>query len=220
MAGLLNQDRRRRAKDERAERQRRLLEAAQKAVLSRPYTELELDSLDRSAGLRQGAASMYFGSLEGVVIRMFREELGDWLNKLEERLSALTEPIQVNAAAELIADTLRGRLLLRRIIAVLPVALERRTVEMDLVLDLERWRLERLSRAAAVLARSCTTLTLEAALTLLRRACLLAAAVEPLANPPSGMALATNDLDLARLYPESEAELRDLLMGAAAKPEP
>ncbi len=219
MAGLLDQDRRRRAKNERSERQLRLLEAARKALLSRPYTELELDSLDRAAGLRQGAASMYFGSLEGVVIRLLREELDDWLNDLEQRLGALTGSIRTEEAAELTADTLVGRRLLRKILAVLPVALERRTVEMGLVQDLERWRLERLSHTADALADRCATLTPEAALTLLRRACLLVAAVEPLANPPSGMAIASNDPDLVPLYPDSETELQRLLLASVAAPE-
>lgn len=212
MAGLLDPERRKKARRERGERKQRLLQAARQSILSRPYTELTLESLDRSAGLREGAASMYFGSLEGLVLRLLRDELEDWLAAVENGLrTAEEEGRHLPELADLLATTLSGRRLLRRLLALLPLALDRRTVEMDGVHDMELWRFGRLTEAGQALVRSYRGLTPVEARDLLRRALVLAAAVEPLAQPPSGMALASSDPDLAPLYPDSETELRMLL---------
>lgn len=211
MAGLLDPERRRKARRERGERKQRLLQAARQSILSRPYTELTLESLDRSAGLREGAASMYFGSLEGLVLRLLRDELEDWLAGVEAEVRKAEEGRQFPELAELLATSLAGRRLLRRLLALLPLALDRRTVEMDGVHDVELWRLGRLTEAGELLARRYPALPPAEARDLLRRALVLSAAVEPLAQPPSGMALAISDPDLAPLYPDSDTELRILL---------
>ncbi len=211
MAGLLDPRRRQRAREERGERKRRLLDAARRSILSRPYAELTLESLDRAAGLREGAASMYFGSLEGLVLHLLRNELEGWLAAVEAGVAEVDEPQPPSRLADLLAATLGHRRLLRRLHALLPLALDRRTVEMDRVHEVEMWRLERLTRTAEMLAEKTQGLTAAGARDLLRRALELTTAVERLAQPPSGMAVACADPDLKPLYPDSETELGMLL---------
>ncbi len=212
MGRLLDPDRRRQAQAERAARQDALLRAARELLLDRPPTELTLEALDRSAGLRQGAASMYFGSLEGVLVRIAREALDDWAGALEERLGAESGEASPERLAALLQESLRDRALLRRLVAILPILLERRSVEMENLLDFETWRLVRARAVAARLEERWPLPGPDGGLRLLDRALRLAAAVEPLIRPPSGLALAAADPALAPLYPDGEEELGDLLL--------
>jgi len=82
---------------------------------------------------------------------------------------------------------------------------------MDRLLDMESWRLERFRETGARLEARHPFLGPGDGAVLLRRAALLATAVEPLLNPPSGLLLAMNDPELAPLYPDPREELRALL---------
>ncbi len=193
-----------------------ILEAARTALLSRPPAELTLESLDRAAGLRQGAASMYFGSLEGLVAVLFEAELGDWLGTVEELAAKEDATRRPETLAELLADTLCDRPLLCRLLASLPSLAARRTAEMDRLLDMENRRLARFREAGAFLEARWPFLGPGGGAVALRRATTLATAVEPLLNPPSGLLLAMNDPELAILHPDPREELRELLAAALA----
>jgi len=208
---LIDSQRRDRARTSRTERQAAILQSARKALLSQPPGELSLEALDRAAGLRQGAASMYFGSLEGLVFRLLREEIASWLDRIESLLREEPELFTPAGLAALLARTLARRHLLCRLLAALPTMADRRTVEMDQTLDLETWRLARLRETGSLLESRCPELEAGGGLVILRRAILLAGALEPLFNPPSGLLLAMNDPALSSLYPDAKEELRALL---------
>ncbi len=221
MGKLIDQRRRDRARTDRLNRQSAILEGARKAVLSQPPGELTLEALDRAAGLRQGAASMYFGSMEGLIFRLLREETSAWLDGLESRLQAGPAKLSPADLAGLLTDTLKERHLLCRLVAVLPSMADRRTTEMDRILDLETWRLARFQEAGALVESRCPALDPGSGLVVLRRTMLLAGAMEPLFHPPSGLLLAMNDRTLSSLYPDPARELRTLLssiLGAMCRP--
>jgi len=211
MGKLIDRQRRERARTDRLNRQSAILEGARKAVLSQPPGELTLEALDRAAGLRQGAASMYFGSLEGLIFRLLREETSAWLDELESRLQAGPARLSPTDLAGLLTETLKERRLLCRLVAVLASMADRRTTEMDRILDLETWRLARFQEAGSLAESRCPGLHPGDGLVILRRTMLLAGALEPLFNPPSGLLLAMNDRTLSPLYPDPEEELRTLL---------
>jgi len=216
MGKLIDQDRRRHAAADRRRRQTAILAAARTALLSQPPGELNLEALDRAAGLRQGAASMYFGSLEGLVLHLLKEETDAWLGSLEDTLREERAPIPPEHLAALLANALGHRPLLCRLLAALPAMADRRTVEMDRILDLELWRLGRLRETGHLLESLVTGLEPDDGAVLLRRAMLLAVAVEPFLNPPSGLLLAMQDEALSPLYPDAKEELRTLLASVVA----
>ncbi|HHQ47554.1 MAG TPA: hypothetical protein ENK19_01545 [Acidobacteria bacterium] len=216
MGKLIDRDRRDRARADRRNRQAAILEKARTALLSQQPGELTLEALDRAAGLRQGAASMYFGSLEGLVFRLLRDEISSWLQRLESLLRDGPATLPPLGLAEALATTLQERPLLSRLLAALPALADRRSAEMDQILDLETWRLERFREAGSLVESRCPDLQAGGGVVILRRAVLLAAALEPLLNPPSGLLLAINDANLAPLYPPPGEELRVLLAAILA----
>ena len=216
MGKLIDRERRKRARADRRNRQAAILEKARTALLSQQPGELTLEALDRAAGLRQGAASMYFGSLEGLVFRLLREEISSWLERLETLLQDAPATLASSDLAEALATTLQERPLLSRLLAALPSMADRRSAEMDQILDLETWRLERFREAGSVVESRCSDLPAGGGVVVLRRALFLAVALEPLLNPPSGLLLAVHDAGLAPLYPSAGEELRVLLAAILA----
>lgn len=212
MGKLIDRKRREQAKTERPAHKAAILEAARKALLSQPPGELTLDSLDRTAGIRQGSASIYFGSLEGLIIRMLRDETSSWLERLVAVIKHDSDELSPIDLATLLATTLRDRPLFCRLLAALPAMADRRTVEMDQILDLEKGRLHQFEEVGTLIESRCPDFESGSGLVILRRAALLAGALEPLVNPPSGLLLAMNEESLSRLYPNAKEELCTLLM--------
>lgn len=211
MGKLIKGRGRERAKSTRMAREAAIIEGARKAVLSQPPAELSFNSVDRAAGLRQGTSSLVFGSLEKLIFRLLRGEIISWLDRLESLLKEGPSDISPPELGRRLASTLRGSPLFCRLLAVLPVIVGRHKVEMDQVLDLETWRFEQFERVGTLLESRCTALESGGGLLLLRRASLLAGALEPLINPPTGILLAMGEESLSPLYPDPWEELETLL---------
>ena len=211
MGKLIDRKRREQIKQDRASDRTAILEAARKAFLSQSLGELTLEALDRTAKVRQGTASIHFGSLEGLVFRLLREETSSWLGHLEIQIQGAPERLPPTDLAELLAASLRDRPLLCRLLALLPAMADRHTVEMNQILDLETWRLQRFEETGALVESRCPELGTGGGFVILRRAVLLAGALEPLVNPPSGLLLAMNNEALSSLYPDAGEELQTLL---------
>lgn len=211
MGKLIDRKRREQAKTDRPTHKAAILEAARKALLTQPPGELTLEMLDRIAGLRQGSASIFYGSLEGLIIRMLREEMSSWLDQLGSILQQGPEALSPSDLARLLATTLHERPLFCRLLAALPAMADRRTVEMDQVLELEKVRLQQFEKTGPLIEARCPDFKTGSAMVILRRAVLLAGALEPLVNPPSGLLLSMNDESLSPLYPDSKEELCTLL---------
>lgn len=218
MGKLIDHKRREKAKTDRPAHRAAILERARKALLTQPPGELTLDMLDRSAGLRQGSASIYFGSLEGLIIRLLREETSSWLGQLVSVIQQDPREPSPTDLAGLLATSLHERPLFCRLLAALPAMADRRTVEMDQILDLEKGRLQQFEQAGTLIDSRCPALEPGSGLVILRRAVLLAGALEPLVNPPSGLLLAMNDETLSPLYPDAEKELQTLLVAILSSP--
>jgi len=211
MGKLVDRKRREQLKRDRSSNRAVILEAARKAFLSQSLGGLTLEAIDRAAKVRQGTASVHFGSLEGLTFRLLREETSSWLDELEAQIQGAPERLPPTDLTEILAVGLRKRHLFCRLLSVLPAMADRHSVEMNQVLDLETWRLRRFEVTGALVESHCPELGPGGGLVILRRAFLLAGAVEPLVNPPSGLLLAMNNEALSSLYPDAGEELDTLL---------
>ena len=211
MGKLIDRKRLAQLKTDRSSDRTAIVEAARKALLSQSTGELTLEAIDRTAKVRQGTASIHFGSLEGLTFRLLREETSAWLDDLETQIQEAPERLLPPELAELLAVGLRKRPLLCRLLALLPAMADRHTVDMAQILDLETWRLQRFEETSILLESRCPELGNGGGLVILRRAFLIAGALEPLINPPSGLLLAMNNETLSRLYPDAREELQALL---------
>ena len=154
---------------------------------------------------------MFFGSLEGVAFRLLKDELSSWLDGLSNDLQEWAPELPPAEIARQLASSLVERELLCRLLALLTFMADRHSLELGLLRELEVWRLRRLEEAGALLESRCKELAEGGGLAILRRALLLAGALEPRMNPPSGLLLVMSEEKFAALYPDAGEELRDLL---------
>jgi hypothetical protein len=218
MGNLIHRKDRKQEEKDRSTRRTAILDGARRAILTQPKGELTLETLDRAAGERQGTASMFFGSIEGVVFRLLREEISTWIEELMSRLHEGTDQILPADLASLLTSGLLERPLLCRLLALLSLMADRHSMEMALMQDLETWRLRRLEEAGDLIESRCSDLPAGGGLVILRRAILLAGALESLINPPSALLLSMKEERLAPLYPDAGEELRTLLTAILSNP--
>ena len=218
MGNLIHRKDRKQEEKDRSTRRTAILDGARRAILTQPKGELTLETLDRAAAVRQGTASMFFGSIEGVVFRLLREEISSWLQGLDSSLQVEEGRLSPAGLAELLATGLLERPLLCRLLALLSMMADRHSMEMALMQELETWRLRRLEEAGVLVEYRCPDLPNGGGLVILRRAILLVGALEPLINPPSALLLSMKEERLAPLYPDAGEELRTLLTAILSNP--
>ena len=207
MGKLMHRKDRKQEAADRLARRAALLETARSVILSQPKAELSLESVDRAAGQRTGSASMFFGSLEGIVFRILREELSSWSEDLSRSLQEGDSLLSPEEMADLLASDLVERALLCRLLALLPFLADHHSLELGLLRELETWRLRLLEEMGPLVESRCRNLNEGGGLVILRRALLLASALETRMNPPSGLLLIMMDENFSALYPDAAEEL-------------
>ncbi len=66
--------------EQRAERERQILEAAEKLFAEFPYEDVTMQRVARETGISQSNLYRYFATREEVFLRLFRDDLGRWLD--------------------------------------------------------------------------------------------------------------------------------------------
>ncbi len=154
MGRLIDQDRRRRARGLRAERKRQVLVAAREALGRLPWEDVSLEYLDRKAGVPQGTSALHFGSREDLFLAVARLELEAWYDGLERTVEAWERPVEPADVAARLSRWLRDHPRISRILALMPLAVERLTDQSGMV-DLAAWQEERRSVTGAAVERAC-----------------------------------------------------------------
>ncbi len=148
MAALIDQGRRARARAASAERQQRILEVARDMLRRLPLGEVSLDTVCNRADVKAGLGSMYFGSRDELFLRVARDEIGGWLDRVEMLVTGADAGDLRGLCAAISAD-LASRELLVRVLAQAWTVLEGR-IGTGEAMGFVRWQAE---RAAAVGAR-------------------------------------------------------------------
>ena len=207
MGRLIDADKRERAKHQRAERKRRILEVARSTFSRLPYVEVTLDNIGQRADVDRGVASMYFRSKEELYLRVLREELADWYSALEAELDRADDRLSKLKLAELLATSLAGRPELTRFLSFEAVVLEQNLDVME-AFRFQRWRRDRMTAVGAVLEKMAEGLEEGEGIRLLYRVQLLTAALQPAADPKGAATYVVGDPDFAVFQIDFEAELK------------
>lgn len=209
MAPLIDHDRLALKRQSRHERRAQVLAAARTTLLGLPYARVTLETIGQRAGLRRGAAALFFPSLEELLLEVLGGELDEWGLALEGRLGAGRPDLDAAAVTELLASSLAGRAVLVRLLGLLAVVVERDPDLMVLV-RFEQSRHRWMLRLGPALERRWPALGAGDGAVLLRRFQLLVAALAPAANPAGMTALALAEPGLEALRVDFVAELRCL----------
>jgi AcrR family transcriptional regulator len=108
----------------RSERKARIIEAARHCFSRHQLASVSLETIGQRARLRDGLAAMFFPSLEELFLTVLKSEVDDWFEALDEALRASDQELAAHELAHVLSDSLRGRDILARMLAILPVMLE------------------------------------------------------------------------------------------------
>jgi AcrR family transcriptional regulator len=211
MGRLIDPERRERAKQQRIERKKRILDVARSTFSKLSYVEVTLDSIGHAADIDRGVASMYFRTKEELFLRLLRAELAEWYSALENELDRGDDCLSQSELAELLAGSLSKRPELTRFLSFEAVVLEQNLDAME-VFRYQRWRRERMSAVGAIVDRTVDGLEEGMGIRLLHRAQLLTAALKPAADPKGAATYEVGDPDFAVFAIDFETEMKGILL--------
>jgi len=210
MGKLIDREKRERAKKQRTVRKQRILEEARSTFARMPFVEVTLDTIGQKAGVDRGVASMYFHTREELFLLLLKNELAEWYLYLEEHLGADEGSLETSELAGMLAESLADRPILTRFFSVTPVVLDQNIEAME-VYRFQRWRRDRMAEIGVAIERSTGHLARGEGFRLLNLIHLLAAGLEPAANPKGSAAFDRGDPDFAGFWIDLEDELKKLL---------
>ena len=207
MGKLIDHEKRERAKNQRVVRKKRIREEARSTFVRLPYVEVTLDAIGQAAGVERGVASMYFRTKEELFLLMLRDELAGWYQEIEKSLDNVNDALDREALADLLARSVAERPAMSRYLSLLPVVLEQ-NIEVMEVFRFQRWRRDRMAETGEVVEKSTSALEPGQGARLLYRVQLIAAGLEPAANPRGSAAFDRGDPEFAVFSVDLESELK------------
>ena len=210
MGKLIDSKKRERAKQQRGVRKKRILEEARSTFVRMPYVEVSLDGIGQAADVVRGIASMYFRTKEELFLLLLRAELADWYQEIEQSLGDLIGSLDCKALAELLARSVADRPVMTRFLSLTPMVLEQ-NIEVMEVFRFQRWRRDRMAEAGESLERSTSALQPGQGSRLLYLVQLVAAGLEPAANPRGSAAFDRGDPEFEGFWIDLEAELKAIV---------
>ena len=210
MGKLIDPEKRERAKRQRVERKKRILEVARSTFSKLPFVEVTLDSIGQRADVDRGVASMYFRSKEELFLLILREELGEWFSEIESALNQSGDSISGSEMVEILVTSLADRPDLTRLMSLEMVVLEQNLDAME-AFRFQHWRRDRMVAVGARMEDLVDGLDEGSGVRLLYRTQLLTGALNPAADPRGAATYEANDPDFAFLSIDLVEELRTLL---------
>ncbi len=210
MGKLIDRKKRERAKQQRAVRKKRVMEEARSTFVRMPYVEVSLDTIGQAADVNRGVASMYFRSKEELFLLLLRDELAGWYQEIEKNLLHVNGSLDRGALAALLARSVVERPTMSRYLSLLPVVLEQ-NIEVMEVFRFQRWRRDRMAEAGEAVEQSTTALEPGQGPRLLYLVQLVAAGLEPAANPRGSAAFDQGDPEFEVFSVDLESELRAII---------
>ena len=188
MGKLIDQARRARAREAKGDRKHQIRAAARDLFVQQPYVEITMDGICQRARLRKGLAAMYFGSKEELFLDLLKSQLGEWSDRLAAELVE-AERLSRPELLEAVSASLDERPALTRMLGLLPVVLEQ-NVDLTAVLAFRERQRALVAAAAEAAGRACSEVDPSQGFELLRRALIVAGALDPLARPRGAAGLA------------------------------
>lgn len=136
-----------RREEDKLERRRAILQAAERLAATVPFGEVKMADVARRARIAKGTVFLYFPTKEALFLALLQDGLGAWMDELDAGLEARAEWTG-EALAQALAASLVGREGLLRVLVLLETLLERNVTAEDIE-GFKRWLLARLERTGA-----------------------------------------------------------------------
>ena len=210
MTGLVNREKRERARQARTGREAAILEAAAHLFLNASFPEVTLDAVGQRAGVPRGTPSLYFGSRAALFLHVLEAEVSAWSEGLFARLEALPGEVAPEELAHPLAASVAASAALARLVALFPIAIEERG-DLSPAGGVVRRLGTRLAAVASALETRAPALGSGGGVVVLRRLAATAAGVETLRRCAQRLVLLGRTGEVETGLPSLEDELTSLM---------
>lgn len=116
-----------RATNDRQKEARReaILSATRELFMESDFFDLSMATIAKKSGLAKGTVYLYFKTKEEIFLALSTEEMGAWLDDLDERLANLKKPVDIDTFLTLLKQSTEERDLMRRLSSILHLVLEK-----------------------------------------------------------------------------------------------
>jgi AcrR family transcriptional regulator len=204
-----------RTPDEKAHRQRAILEAAAALFDSEGLNGVSLNAVARRAGIAKSNLYRYFESREAMFLALLVEDETAWVASLEESLSRLPHKSDVKAVARALAQNIVAAPRLCALTAALSSVLERNVSDQS-ALAFKRSVLRVGLRIGNSLRAALPAFPAEGVGPLLRYLHVIVAGLYPVAHPSPAVARALEHPELASFRSDFRKDLENLLVAVLA----
>jgi AcrR family transcriptional regulator len=197
------------APEEKKARRCHILTAAEELLQIWSFTDITMNRIARRAGVAKGTLYLYFRTKEALFLQLYQQHLEAWYAELSKLASLGSHPIDLAAAARVVASTLASRRTLIRLHGLMYSSLAG-NIDRETLIDFLRGHHLRRSLLAPALAARISGLSEQNALTFLRRLEAIAGGLWWAASTPPRSERVLEDPDLAVCQFGFEEELREI----------
>jgi AcrR family transcriptional regulator len=173
------------------------------------YSDITMDRIAERAGVAKGTLYLYFRTKEALFLSLYENRLGAWYAELQALADHGAATVDPAAAARVIASTLAARPTLIHLHGLLHSTLGH-NLDLETTVAFRRRQHRKVSTLASAFARRIEKLSVHRALRFLIQLEVVVGGLSWAANPPSAVAQALEEEDLAVFRVDFEEELREI----------
>lgn len=126
-----------------------ILEAAYVLYSARDYADISMQQIAQAAGLAKGTLYLYFKTKESLFLALYEQQLGQWLDVVDQWLSSACTP---DTVARFIVQSLQARPHFLRLAAILHPIIEY-NIDYETAFDFKARLLQRITQTGTLLER-------------------------------------------------------------------
>ena len=174
------------------------------------FSDITMDRIAERAGVAKGTLYLYFRTKEALFLSLYEDRLIAWYAELRALADHGAGPVDPATAARVIASTLVARPTLIRLHGLLHSTLGH-NIDLESTVAFRRRHHTEVSTLASSLSKRIENLSFDRALRFLIRLEVVVGGLAWAAYPPSPIAKALEEEDLAQFRIDFEEELREIV---------
>ena len=190
-------------------RGRQILAAATELLEEWSYPDITMDRIADRAGVAKGTLYLYFRTKEALFLSLYEDRLNAWFAELKALADHGAGTVDPAASARVIASTLAARPTLIYLHGLLHSTIGH-NIDLETTVAFRRRQYGQISTLASAFAGRIENLSVHRALRFLIQLEVVVGGLSWAANPPSPVAQALDDEDLAVFRVDFEEELREI----------
>jgi AcrR family transcriptional regulator len=191
-------------------RGRQILAAAAELLEGWSYSDITMDRIAERAGVAKGTLYLYFRTKEALFLSLYEDRLSAWYAELQALADHGEGTVDPAAASRVIASTLAARPILIHLHGLLHSTLGH-NIDLETTVAFRRRQHGKVSTLASAFAGRIENLSSLRALRFLIQLEVVVGGLSWAANPPSAVAQALEEEDLAVFRIDFEEELREIV---------